>query len=278
MDKSQEEVKAEILSMGNELLIGRTVNTNATWICQQLAKRGVSVVRVTMFRDVEEEAVEVIKEVLKRKPRYVFITGGLGPTFDDIQLLCVAKATGKTLVKNQEALKLVKNFYEKLGYKMNEAREKMAFLPEGAEVIPNPVGAAPGSKLEINGTIIFSLPGVPSEMKAMMKETILPEIEKEMKERGLELVVFAFYVWNIPESEISSLVSHLVKQYPQINFKTHPKGHEGKPKIDFQIYGFTDDPMKLMELMKEIKMQVEATFPDAKTGVIRRADAEEPMK
>ncbi len=270
------EITAEILSMGNELLIGRTINTNATWICREVVKLGVTPVRGIVFRDVKREAVEVIKESIRRKPHFIFITGGLGPTFDDIQLECVAEATALPLELNQTALDWITAFYKERGYELNPARKKMALLPKGSVPLFNSVGAAPGCWITLHGISIICLPGVPSEMKAIMNEEILPRIQDEMKARGLRFSVYGFYIEGVPESEISAILTKLVKEYPQVNFKTHPKGSEGNPVLDFNIYGFTTDPAQVARVTKEIKLFLQKTFPSAKFGKIRSVDEENP--
>ncbi len=272
------EITAEILSMGNELLIGRTINTNATWICRELVRLGVTPIRGIMFRDVKREAVEIIRESINRKPRFVFITGGLGPTFDDIQLECVADAANLPLELNQIALNWITIFYKERGYELNPAREKMALLPKGSNPLFNSVGAAPACWLDLNETSIICLPGVPAEMKAIMKEGVLPRIQEEMKARGLSFSVFGFYIEGVPESEISAVLTKLVKEYPQVNFKTHPKGSEGNPLLDFNIYGFTTDPTQVAQITKEIKLFLKKAFPAAKFGEIRAVHEENPER
>ncbi len=270
------EVTAEILSMGNELLIGRTVNTNATWICRELVKLGVLPVRGVTFRDVKEEAIRVIRESIQRNPHFIFITGGLGPTFDDIQLECVAAAADLALEINSTALKWIETFYKERGYELNPAREKMALLPKGSKPLFNSVGAAPGCLLSINETSIVCLPGVPSEMKAIMSEEVIPTIREEMKARGLNFFTYGFYIKGVPESEISAVLTKLVKKYPYANFKTHPKGSEGNPILDFNIYGFTTDPTLIAQITREVKLFLRKSFPNADIGPIRVVNEEDP--
>ncbi|MHA1414858.1 MAG: molybdopterin-binding protein, partial [Candidatus Heimdallarchaeaceae archaeon] len=108
-------VTAEIVCLGNELLMGITVNTNATYLGEQLTRLGIEVRRITSVRDDLEQASECIKEVIEREPEILIVTGGLGPTYDDIQMEVISRVTGKRLIENKEALELIKEHYEKYG-------------------------------------------------------------------------------------------------------------------------------------------------------------------
>ncbi|MGB9853532.1 MAG: molybdopterin-binding protein, partial [Candidatus Bathyarchaeales archaeon] len=144
-------VQIEIVCIGNELLIGKTLNTNAQWLAKRATSLGITVKRITVVGDEVEEIANAIREALQRKPRFLITTGGLGPTFDDKTLEGIAKALNRKLELNQKALQMVKEKYEayaKAGkieeVEMTPHRVKMAMLPEGAEPLQNPVGTAPG--------------------------------------------------------------------------------------------------------------------------------------
>jgi nicotinamide-nucleotide amidase len=141
---------AWILSVGNELLIGRVVNTNAAWLASKLTHLGYSVRRVVVVPDEEGDIAEVFREALGRAD-VVISTGGLGPTPDDITNLAFCKALGVEPVVNQEALRMVKEKYEVRGYPLTREREKMAMMPPGAKPLPNPAGTAPGILYEHGG-------------------------------------------------------------------------------------------------------------------------------
>lgn len=170
-------MKAELLTIGNEILIGQIVNTNAVWMAQQLNLIGVSVVHMASVAD-EKTAILDAFESASRRADLVLITGGLGPTKDDITKKLFADYFGKPLVVNEDVLKDVSGFFEKRGRPLTEVNRRQAEVPEGCFVIRNKNGTAPGMWMEKNGVIFVSMPGVPFEMKGMMTDTVIPEIKK----------------------------------------------------------------------------------------------------
>lgn len=170
-------MKAELLTIGNEILIGQIVNTNAVWMAQQLNLVGVSVAHMASVADEKSAILDAFDSAAKRAD-IVLITGGLGPTKDDITKKLFAAYFGKPLVINEDVLKDVSGFFEKRGRLLTELNRKQAEVPEGCLVIRNKNGTAPGMWMEKNGVIFVSMPGVPFEMKGMMTDTVIPEIKK----------------------------------------------------------------------------------------------------
>ena len=167
------ENQMEIICIGNELLIGKTLNTNENWLAKRATSLGIVVKRMSTVGDEIHEIAKVICEALKRKPRFLIMTGGLGPTYDDKTLEGVAESLNQRLVVSERAFQMVKKKYEAYfregrmeKVELTPSRVKMATIPEKAKPILNPVGTAPGIKLDVNRSIIIVLPGVPSEMKA----------------------------------------------------------------------------------------------------------------
>jgi len=145
----------EIICVGNELLIGKVVNTNASWLGKQATSMGIAVRRITVCADNVKEMAAVFREALARKPNFIVSTGGLGPTFDDKTLQGIAEALHRRLVVNADALNMVKEKYAEYAVtrhikvsEMTEPRVKMATLPEGTVPLPNPVGTAPGVRAD----------------------------------------------------------------------------------------------------------------------------------
>jgi len=228
-------VTAEIVSIGNEILIGKTLNTNAQWLAKRMTSIGLEIRRITTVGDDLEEISSIIREALKRKPRFIITTGGLGPTFDDKTLEGIAKALEIKLKTNEEALKMVEAKYEqyvKEGLmeraELTPHRVKMATLPEGAKPLPNPVGTAPGVLIEVKDTVIIALPGVPQEMKAIFEESILL-LRKESK--NLIFYEAELEVRGIVESEIAPLIDEVMHDNPYVYIKSHPRGGERVSKI-----------------------------------------------
>lgn len=176
---------AEILTVGDELLTGNTVDSNSAFIAKKLTERGYWVRRKVTVGDDVEEIEAAVRESLERKPEVLIISGGLGPTHDDVTMVAVASALGRKLVLCEGCLKRIGEFYRELYEKgviddpgLNEGRKKMAYLPEGAEPLENTEGAAPGACIEHGGVKIFVLPGMPREMKAMLEREVLPRLGK----------------------------------------------------------------------------------------------------
>ncbi len=166
---------AEIITVGDELLIGQTVDTNSAWMGMQLSMRGIRVNRITSISDRREEIIAALDEALGRVP-LVLMTGGLGPTSDDITKETLAEYFGTRLVMNQEVLEEVTTRITRRNLEMNENNRRQAMVPEGCRVLANHAGTAPAMLFEKDGKLIVSMPGVPSEMKHIMQEHVLPMV------------------------------------------------------------------------------------------------------
>jgi len=226
--------KAWILTIGNELLIGRIVNTNASWLARKLTFLGFSVERIIVTPDEPAEVAEEIRRALSRDDvKVVITTGGLGPTYDDRTLEAVAQAINRPLRLNDQALQWVRQKYESGGMQMTKEREKMAYLPEGAEPIWNPVGTAPGSLVTAGEKLIASLPGVPAEMQAMFEE-LMPRLKQLAP--PLEVIDCGFTVVGVPESSLAPYVEEAERKNPGCYVKSHPKGHEIRgPVLEIRV-------------------------------------------
>jgi len=230
----------EIICIGNELLIGKTLNTNAHWLAKRATSLGMIVKRITIVSDDVDEIANVLKEALQRNPHFIITTGGLGPTFDDKTLAGIAKALNCKLELNDAALAMVKEKYEayfKAGklekVELTPYRVKMATLPEGAEPLPNPVGTAPAVKIIVDGIILLALPGVPSEMEAIFESSVVNLLKKETGN-----VVFfetSIYADNIMESVLAPLIDKVMRDNPHVYIKSHPRGEEKKPHIELHF-------------------------------------------
>ncbi len=240
-------VEMEIVSVGNELLIGKTLNTNAYWIAKLSTSHGMTVRRITVVGDDVNCISAVIRETVKRKPKFIVTTGGLGPTFDDKTLEGIANALSQKLEINQNALRMVKEKYKALVEKgkmkkmeLTPARTKMAKLPNTAQPLPNPVGTAPAVIMKKDETLIIALPGVPSEMKSIFKESVVPLLRKESGTLAFfETSVFAD---NIMESVLAPLIDLTMRENTCVYIKSHPKGEEDKPHIELHFSTMAKQP------------------------------------
>jgi nicotinamide-nucleotide amidase len=170
-------ILAELLTIGDEILFGQIVDTNSQWMSVELSNAGIKVIRKTTVGDVEEEILTAIAEAEKRAD-IVLITGGLGPTSDDLTKPCLAKYFNCGLKMHEEALQEVTEFFKSRGRELTEINRQQAALPECCEKITNVMGTAPGMWFERDGKVFVSMPGVPHEMKRMMTDIIIPKLKK----------------------------------------------------------------------------------------------------
>lgn len=168
-------VLAEILTIGDEILYGQITDTNSQWMSAELDKLGVQVVRMTTVSDAEDEILSAFAEAESRAD-IVLITGGLGPTNDDLTMPMLAKYFDSEIIMNQNVLKHVQDFFERRGRVFTDLNRRQALVPRVAEVLHNELGTAPGTWYERNGKVFVSLPGVPHEMKNLMNTLVIPKL------------------------------------------------------------------------------------------------------
>ncbi|MFA6149914.1 MAG: CinA family nicotinamide mononucleotide deamidase-related protein [Chitinophagaceae bacterium] len=175
--------KATIITIGDELLIGQIIDTNSAWIAQQLNLLGIDVQKRIAIADSREAIISTLNEEIN-KANIILLTGGLGPTSDDITKPVLCEFFGGKLVVDETVLAHVKEIFTRRNRPFLERNLKQAEVPDNCTVVPNPLGTAPGMLFEKDGRIIVSMPGVPFEMKGMMTETLLPMFEKQYQKTG----------------------------------------------------------------------------------------------
>ena len=251
----------EILCIGNELLSGITLNTNSHWLCSQVTNVGGIVRRVTVVRDEISEISSAIRESLARNPDVLITTGGLGATYDDMTFEGMAIALGKKVVLDSRAVKMLEKSYSmrKLHYELTKSRLKMATIPEGFTPIQNPVGSAPAIMKQAGITLIFCLPGVPSEMKTIFEEHILPPIMKGVGKFVAEEI--NYNVRGLSEAMIAPALIEIIKSHPKntIYLKTHPRGYYRKktPQIRIQMISRGDDKKEVKKRLAKMAKVIE---------------------
>jgi len=167
---------AVIITVGNEILSGNTVDSNSAFIARQLSGAGISTGRIYSVSDTREEIQQAVEAAMVYAP-LIICTGGLGPTRDDITKKAVAEVFSRKIIVDDEQLRIVEQKFRDFGYKkMPETNISQAEVPEGAEIFPNPRGTAPGILIREKDTLLFMLPGVPAEMKGLMTEQVIPYI------------------------------------------------------------------------------------------------------
>jgi nicotinamide-nucleotide amidase len=209
-------MKCEIISIGNELLIGQVVNTNSAWMAEQLNLAGFRVDRITVIADDEESIFSALDEVCG-KSEFVLLTGGLGPTKDDITKEVVCQFFDTKLVLNPDALQDIERLFPKRGLLVTELNRKQAELPENCITVPNLIGTARGmwfSKTCEKGTTDYIfMPGVPFEMKAMMRDSVIPMLRQKFS----HIIIFhkTILTQGVGESYLSKMIEDWEDALPE---------------------------------------------------------------
>lgn len=208
-------VTAAVIVIGNEILSGRTEDANVTWLARRLTALGIVLTEVRMVRD-EEDAIIAAVNALRAAHDYVFTTGGIGPTHDDITCAAVARAFGRAYALNPEARRLLEAYYDGSGRALNEARMRMAYTPEGAELIDNPVSRAPGFRVEN----VCVLAGIPAVMQGMFAG-LAPTLEGGARVASREVAVL------LGEGDIAARLAALQARYPALEIGSYPFVRDG---------------------------------------------------
>jgi Predicted nucleotide-utilizing enzyme related to molybdopterin-biosynthesis enzyme MoeA len=228
--------QAEVLATGTELLSGDVVDTNSARIARALQPLSIPLVQITVVGDDLPRMVAAIRAALARSEILV-ISGGLGPTADDVTREAVAEALGRPLIFDPELLEVIRARFQAFGVSMPENNRRQAFRPEGSRVIPNPIGTAPGFLVETNGRVLFALPGVPRELERMLSDTVVPYL----RERFPPAEALAWRVVRtigLGESWIDERLQDLLRgENPQVGLNAHP----GMVDIRIQARGSTPE-------------------------------------
>ena len=204
-------MKAEIITIGDEILIGQIVDTNSAWMGQKLNEVGIDVVQITSVSDQESAIYEALAQAEKRA-EVVLITGGLGPTKDDITKKVLCDFFDTKLVRNTEILHKLDAWFKNRGREMTSMNECQADLPEHCSILPNRMGTASGMWFERSSVIFISMPGVPYEMKCIMEEEALPRLVS--LGRTDQVVHRTLLTAGLPESILSQRIEDLEAQLP----------------------------------------------------------------
>lgn len=202
--------KACILIIGNEILSGKTQDKNINFIANRLSYLGIDLCEVRILRDIEQEIIDAVLDV-KDKYNYIFTTGGIGPTHDDITSKSIANAFKVDLVRNEKAYNDIKSFYNSIGEELNIYREKMSLIPEGADLIDNDLTKAPGFKIQN----IFILAGVPEILQNMFSY-----VEKSLS-RGSNIYSKKILAY-IGESKIAEILENTQIKFSNIDIGSYP--------------------------------------------------------
>lgn len=251
--------EVEIIIVGNEILTGDILDSNTNWLCQLVHSRGGIVKRVTVIPDILTTVAEAVRDAVSRKSDIIFTSGGLGPTSDDLTLEAVAKGTDLDIVLHPEALEQVRQQYDRFFEQgimsqggLNPARQKMACLPKGAKPLHNPVGTAPGVFLQVDQTTIISVPGVPSELKSIIEQSLQDFLDQTFGE-GESLSKCVAVTCN-DESLLEPILIDIVKRYPDIYTKSLATTIGENPEMDIimTISGIGEKQLLIEKAFQEL--------------------------
>ena len=238
-------IQVEIINIGDELLIGQVVNTNASQMAQKLNSYGFNVLATSVIGDNANQIIESLDIALKRSD-CVLITGGLGPTKDDITKKILAEYFDSELVINKEVEEHVRSYFTRKQLPFTETNRAQALVPEKCKVIFNPVGTAPGMCFEKNGKLIVSMPGVPFEMRVMMEKVI--EIMQNFFNQHTKILHRTLLYANIGESFLSDMISDFEDSLPSyISLAYLPKSNT----IRLRLTAKTDEDIDLEKNLDE---------------------------
>lgn len=224
---------AELISIGDELLIGQVVNTNASWMAEKLNDAGIRVKQISAISDDREHIFKALNEASLRAD-IILLTGGLGPTKDDITKSVLTEYFNSKLIFNQEVFENIKNIFGKYGRKISDLNRNQAKIPACAKPIKNNVGTAPGMWFEQDGKIVISMPGVPYEMKAMMENFIIPELQNRFTKEAIfhKTILTA----GIGESALAEIIEDWETSLPE-NIKLAYLPKPGIVRLRLSAYG-----------------------------------------
>jgi nicotinamide-nucleotide amidase len=252
--------RAEVVSVGTELLLGQITDTNATYICQRLAECGIPV----YFRQTVGDNFHRVQEAFRlawSRAELVVFTGGLGPTEDDLTKEAVAAALGAELVEDRDCLAHLEQFFARRGRTMTPNQRRQALIPRGALAIPNRWGTAPGVFWEVDGRVVVMVPGVPREMRGMVDEFVLPELRRRgwvgqdtIRSRVLRTV-------GIGEGQLEEMVRDLIHT---TNPTVAPLAHLGEVHLRITARG---TPEEVSRLLDETEARLRERLGDAVYGV-----------
>lgn len=251
-------MKAEILSVGTELLLGDIVNTDAQFLAGELARLGFTVLYHSTVGDNEERLTALLEMALLRSD-IVLTTGGLGPTADDLTKEVCAKALGLPLVEDEESMRRIEACFRNRGSEMPETNRKQAYLPQGCTIFRNNHGTAPGCAMEKAGKIIINLPGPPRELKAMFLEQVLPYLSRFA---GGTIVSHTVRTFGIGESAMAERAAQFLKQE---NPTVAPYAKDGEALL--RVTAKADSPEEADALCKPTVDALCALYGDLVYGV-----------
>lgn len=249
-------MKAVIVTIGDEILIGQVTDTNASFIAEHLNISGIEVVEKRTVSDNDNSIRQALKDYEARVD-VMILTGGLGPTRDDITKNSLSKYFGGKLVENQEVLQHIQQLFEKRGYKLSDLNRRQAVIPDNCIALKNSQGTAPGMWFEKSGTIFISLPGVPYEMKSLMTDEVIPRLAEKMNASIIQHRTVM--TQGIPESFLAARIKDWEVSLPE-NLKLAYLPRPGIVRL--RLTGVGEDRNTLNSLLEEQIMRLKSIIPE----------------
>ena len=248
-------MKAEIIAVGSELLTPDRLDTNSLFLTEELNQIGIEVVRKTVVGDNHDLLREAFRDALNRVP-LVISSGGLGPTEDDLTRETVADLLGRKLRRNDEILRYIEGRFRAMNREMPEVNVRQAMVPEGAEILENTRGTAPGLWLEDHGHFIALLPGPPRELKPLFREQVLPRLERRVS--SVRMFSRELRVTGLGESHVEQRIKDIYKRYADVN--TTILAAPGETQIHLRLW--TDNAEHAKKTLDEIVNSFEIALTD----------------
>ena len=244
------EIKTEIITIGDEILIGQIVDTNSAWMAEKLNQIGISVFQITTITDNREHIMKAIEEALNRVD-IVLVTGGLGPTSDDVTKKTLAEFFDSKLILNEEVLASVKKRLEERNIQLNDLIRGQAYVPDKCRAFVNEWGTAPGMWFETNGKVLVSMPGVPTEMKGIMEKYVISGLKHKYR---LPVILHrTLLTYGTFEAQLSGLLEDFEKALPD-NIKLAYLPSAGRVRLRLTAKG--DDEKKLELLLDKFEAEM----------------------
>jgi len=218
-------VRCDVLAIGTELLLGQIVDTNSSWIGEQLAAAGIDTCEHRKVGDNLDRMVQCLRELLDRADAVV-VCGGLGPTPDDVTREAIAQLMGVGLERREDLIEHIREIFGGRGRPFPENNLRQADVPVGGDVIPNPIGTAPGLQCDVDGKVVYAVPGVPYEMTEMVNNYVLPDLLERSGERAV-IVSRSLKTWGTSESGLAEMIAERVDQQTNPTIAFLARGIEG---------------------------------------------------
>jgi len=255
-------MRAEIITIGTELLVGQIIDTNSAHIAQKLTPLGIELTHVTSVGDSRSEMLETLNLALNRS-QIIILTGGLGPTEDDLTREVVARACRRKLVFHQHLMDQIEAHFRRRGIEMVASNRRQAFIPEGAIPIENPMGTAPGFILEKEGRAVITLPGVPREMEFLLEKVVIPYLTGKLHIKEGTVQSKVLRVCGLGESAVNDRISDIIHEgeNPSIGTLASPGD------IRIRIIARGRHPSEVKSLMEGVEVRIRERLGDLIYGV-----------